>query len=157
MKNQFKKFINYIIIIVFFTFISSNCEFAGPGATGTVSVGSTVTAASYNSFCMVVFADPQNQFTSSKLNFITSSGFYTNPCLPTNSITFPYHYEIGPLLGQSDVSDWKVIAWFTNTSYSSIVTGDAYGFKPFKIKSCWKNIYCSKTENVNFTINTIAP
>ncbi|AUX47613.1 uncharacterized protein SOCE26_091350 [Sorangium cellulosum] len=141
----------------------AGCDPEGPGVSGTLHLGEGVTATDFTALHLRAAPDPGVPFDPSAPSFPSAGGdgdswFFGDEDL--SGVTFPHDFSGGEGVGTTPHERWRLFAWLsTSLDGSAPASGEPYGTTTFTIDSCSAQFgdYCTVTEGVTLTIDTIAP
>jgi hypothetical protein len=134
----------------------AGCDPAGPGASGQVAAGAMLDTAPFKRLVIAVFPDPANKL---DLDALPATRLTSVDSFPTQ---LPHRYYLSEAVGTTDTKDWRVVAWLAKRSdgeLTGVEPGDAFCTARFAIEGCglFFGGYCGVTENINCTIDQVAP
>ncbi len=141
----------------------AGCDPQGPGASGTIHLGEGVKATDFTVLRLRAAPDTGAPFDPSAPSFPSADGdgsTWDPQSEDLSVVTFPHDYTIDEGIGTTPHERWRLFAWLSTSSDGGApASGEPYGTTAFTIDSCGVGFgdYCSVTEGVDLTINTIAP
>jgi len=131
--------------------LALGCDPAGPGASGAIVLGPNVDAKKFATLEVRTYPDSSDTFDPSK---IPSSDATTGAQLsePLKSITFPYHYDAGQVIGTTDEQRWRMTAWLSaSTGPMAPAMGEPTCSVAFKLNECGAQFggYCGTRDNID--------
>jgi hypothetical protein len=133
------------------------CDSAGPGVSGTISLGTHVRPSDFATLQIRAYPDPGGTFDPTKI-----PGQALNDTEPS-SVAFPFSYDVFDALGTASSPKWRLVAWLSHHPGSdglSVVPedGDVYCTAPVTLAACDKfGGYCGVTSGVDCTLSTTVP
>lgn len=127
------------------------CDPAGPGAAGNLSLAASVDARQFSWLEVRAYADAGGSFDPAQIP--EDSPRQLN--LALKDITFPYHYDVGEVLGTTDEQRWRMTAWLAATpSTQRPGTKDPQCSVAFELEKCGAQFggYCGTKSNIDCTL-----
>jgi hypothetical protein len=138
---------------------------AGPGASGSISLGTGVSQSGFKALHLRAIPDAGEAFDPVNPQFTASApadGPAWDPGIEDlQGMTFPHAYSFGAVLGTTREQHFRLFAWLSADVDTSAdpKSGEPYGTTTFDVGACGVGYgdYCGTTEGVNLTIDQKAP
>jgi hypothetical protein len=133
------------------------CDSAGPGVSGTISLGTEVRPADFATLQIRAYPDPGGAFDPTKVPSEALSD------IESSSVAFPFSYDVFDALGTASSPKWRLVAWLSHHpgwDGLSVIPedGDVYCTVPVTLASCGRfGGYCGVTGGVDCTLSTTVP
>lgn len=139
-------------IALFLSMAGSGCDPDAPGASGTITLGTGVDAASFQSLTVRSFPNWAGTFGPS--SEIPSDAYQEDVAIA--AIKFPYPYRVSGTVGTSGYANWEMVAWLSPLEPAVLADfpgpnpGDAFCAVAYRVAPCgFQGGYCGVTNGVD--------
>ena len=140
---------------------AAGCDPEAPGASGTLTLGAAVDAASFQTLAIRTFANESGPWDPSMV--IPADADKADEAV--SAVKFPHPYRVGGEVGSSPVGDWQLVAWLSHRSEvdlrqaASLDPGDAFCTVAYHPTACSLGTrgYCGVVAGVNCQLAPASP
>ncbi len=131
----------------------------GPGASGTISLGSGVNTSGLTTLHIFNLVDGGSSTFDPRTLTITQEFSWNQADIDVSAMGFPYEYDVGEPLGTTSTECWRVVAWLSKSSIASTPeSGDVYGTVTYKLDDCGSyGDYCQHTPHIDIKLADTVP
>jgi hypothetical protein len=166
MDNELKRrrIMRSILEVLGGVFVASavlGCNVQGPGVKGVITLAPEVDPSAFTTLYLRTFPAGDEESFDPAVDPMPEVKEELQDSLSLDTVTFPTTYELfdekgGPV----DEKWWRVVAWISARTDSSRAprSGDAWGTARYALSGCGiHGGYCTRTFDVDFTIDTLVP